>query len=337
MDVDTGVDDSIALLYAVAIPNVELVAVTCCAGNVEAPQAASNTLAVLELAGAGDVEVALGSLAPLVVPLRIASSHGPGGLGYAQLPRARRALSSRFAPDLLVGEARRRPGAITLVATGPLTNVALAIARERDLPRVLRRLVIMGGSFDHPGNTTPAAEFNVLVDPEAAKIVLEAFSEPNVPRPLLCGLNVTEQAEFTPDHLRQLAARAGSVPEESVDPEDPAGTRSRASNALVRYVSDALRFSMEAHLRFGQGYVAHLHDPLALALALDGSLGETRPGTVDVELAGSLTRGMTVVDWHGLWGRAPNADVAVRIDAARLLDELVGRIGTLARRRHNSA
>jgi purine nucleosidase len=337
MDVDTGVDDSIALLYAVAIPNVELVAVTCCAGNVEAPQAASNTLAVLELAGAGDVEVALGSLAPLVVPLRTASSHGPGGLGYAQLPRARRALSSRFAPDLLVGEARRRPGAITLVATGPLTNVALAIARERDLPRVLRRLVIMGGSFDHPGNTTPAAEFNVLVDPEAAKIVLEAFSEPNVPRPLLCGLNVTEQAEFTPDHLRQLAARAGSVPEESVDPEDPAGTRSRASNALVRYVSDALRFSMEAHLRFGQGYVAHLHDPLALALALDGSLGETRPGTVDVELAGSLTRGMTVVDWHGLWGRAPNADVAVRIDAARLLDELVGRIGTLARRRHNSA
>jgi purine nucleosidase len=332
LDVDTGVDDSIALLYAVATPTVQLVAATCCAGNVEAPQAAANTLAVLELVGAQDVEVALGSLAPLVAPLRTAISHGPEGLGYAELPRARRALSSRFAPDLLADEARRSPGAITLVATGPLTNVALTLERERELPRLLKRLVVMGGSFDHPGNTTPTAEFNVFVDPEAAKIVLDAFSEPDVPRPLLCGLNVTEQAQFTPDHLRQLASLAGSSPEESVDPDDPAGTRSRASNKLVRFVSDALRFSMEAHLSFGQGYVAHLHDPLALALALDDSLGETRPGTVDVELAGSLTRGMTVVDWRGLWRRAPNADLAVRIDATRLLDELVGRIATLARR-----
>ena len=312
MDVDTGVDDCIALLYAVASPNVELVAATCCAGNVAAPQAAANTLAVLELAGAGDVEVALGSLAPLVAPLRTAVFHGPGGLGYAELPEARRPISSRFAPDLLVEEACRRPGAITLVATGPLTNVALAVRREPELPRLLRRLVVMGGSFDHPGNTTPAAEFNVLVDPEAAKIVLDAFSGSD-PRPLLCGLNVTEQAEFGPEHLRRLAELAGST------------------NPVVRCVSDALRFSMEAHQRFGQGYVAHLHDPFALALALDGSLGETRPGTVDVELGGSLTRGMTVVDWHGLWGRAPNADVAIEIDAPRFLGEVVDRIAALSR------
>jgi purine nucleosidase len=331
MDVDTGVDDCIALLYAVASPNVELVAATCCAGNVEAARAAANTRAVLELAGAEGVDVALGSPAPLVAPLRTAVSHGPQGLGYADLPEARRALSPRFAPDLLAEEARRRPGAITLVATGPLTNVALAVERERDLPRLLRRLVVMGGSFDHSGNTTPVAEFNTLVDPEAAKIVLAAFSEPGVTRPLLCGLNVTEQAVFRPDHLRSLAELAGSTPEESPGPDDPAGTRSRASNAIVRCVSDAVRFSMEVHLRAGQGYLMHLHDPLALALGLDGSLGETRAGTVDVELDGSLTRGMTVVDWHGLWGRAPNADVAVQVDAARLLEELVGRIAALAR------
>jgi purine nucleosidase len=332
MDVDTGVDDCVALLYAIASPNVELVAVTCCAGNVTAPRAAANTLAVLELAGAGEVDVALGSLAPLVAPLRTAISHGPDGLGYAELPAARRALSSRFAPDLIVEEARRLPGAITLVATGPLTNVALAVTRDRELPRLLRRLVIMGGSFDHSGNTTPTAEFNICVDPEAAKIVLDAFSESGEPRPLLCGLNVTEQAEFRPEHLRQLAQLAGSTPEESVGPDDPAGTRSRASNPLVRCIADALRFSMEAHLRFGQGYVAHLHDPLALALALDESLGEMRAVTVDVELAGSLTRGMTVVDWRALWGRGPNAEVAVQIDARRFLDDLVGRIAALARR-----
>lgn len=336
MDVDTGVDDCLALLYAVASENVELVAATCCAGNVEAPRAAANTLAVLELAGAGDIEVALGSLTPLVAPLRTAISHGPGGLGYAELPEARRALSSRFAPDLLVEEARRRPGEITLVATGPLTNVALAVARDRELPRLLRRLVVMGGSFDYSGNTTPTAEFNVLVDPEGAKIVLDAFSESGEHRPLLCGLNVTERAECRPDHLRRLAELAGSTPEETVDPDDPAGTRSRASNPLVRCVSDALRFSMETHVRFGQGYVAYLHDPLALALALDGSLGETRAGTVDVELAGSITRGMTVVDWHGLWGRSPNADVAVQIDVERFLDEIVGRLAALARRRSSS-
>src|SRR4029450_11915251 len=134
LDVDTGVDDSIALLYAIATPNLDLVAATCCAGNVVAPQAAANTLAVLELAGAEDIEVALGSLAPLVAPLPTAISHGPRGLGYAELPRARCALSSRFAADLLAEEARRRPGEITLVATGPLTNVAPATARERERP-----------------------------------------------------------------------------------------------------------------------------------------------------------------------------------------------------------
>ncbi len=195
---------------------------------------------------------------------------------------------------------------------------------------MLRRLVIMGGSFDHSGNTTPVAEFNVLVDPEAAKIVLDAFSESSGPLPLLCGLNVTEQAELRPDHLRLLAQLAGSTPEESLDRDDPVGTRSPRLEPLVRCISDAVRFSMEAHLRAGQGYVAHLHDPLALALALDGSLGETRAGTVDVELDGSLTRGMTVVDWHGLWGRSANADVAVQVDAERLLDEIVGRIAALA-------
>jgi purine nucleosidase len=332
LDVDTGVDDCIALLYAVASPEVELVAATCCAGNVVAPQAAANTLAVLELAGVGDVEVALGALAPLVAPLRTAIFHGPGGLGYAELPEARRPVSPRFAADLLVEEARRRPGELTLVVTGPLTNVALAIQREPELPRLLRRLAVMGGSFDHPGNTTPAAEFNVLVDPEAAKIVLDAFADSAGARPLLCGLNVTEQAELRPEHLRRLAELAGSTPEEPPGPDDPVGTRSDASNPLVRLISDALRFSMESHLRFGQGYVAHLHDPLALALALDGSLGETRPGTVDVELDGSLTRGMTVVDWHGLWERAYNADVAVEVDAARFLDRVVERLGALARR-----
>lgn len=329
LDVDTGVDDCVALLYALAAPDVELVAVTCCAGNVTEPQAAANTLAVLELGGAGHVEVAPGSLGPLVAPLRTATGHGPQGLGYATLPPARAQLSSRFAPDLLVEEARRRPGEIVLVATGPLTNVALAVRREPELPQLLRRLVVMGGAFEYSGNTTPTAEFNVVVDPEAARVVLDAFSSASR-KPVLCGLNITEQTAFRPVHLRRLAELAASTPEEEIGPNDPPGTLSQASNPVVRCLSDALRFSMEAHARLEQGYVAFMHDPLAVAAALDESLGETRPGTVDVELSGTLTRAMTVVDWHGLWGRPHNAEILIRVDIERFMTLLVERLAALA-------
>ena len=302
MDVDTGVDDAIALMLAVARPDVELVAVTCCAGNVEAPQAAANTLAVLELCGVDDVEVAVGSETPLVQPLRTATSHGPRGLGYAQPPAARTSVSSRYAPDLIVDEARQRPGELLLVATGPLTNVALALRLEPALPQLLRRLAVMGGSFDHPGNTTPVAEFNVWVDPEAASEVFRAFSSA-LERPLVVGLNVTEKTELRPEHVVQLG-----------------------ENTVGRLVAEAVRVKFEHN-----GGFAHMHDPLALALALDPTLGETRPGAVDVELGGSLTRAMTVVDWHGLWGLAPNADVAVEVDAERFTSELVAQLVALGR------
>ena len=314
MDVDTGVDDCVALLYALAAPDVELVAVTCVAGNVAEPQVEANSLAVLELGGAGDVEVAAGALGPLVGPLRTATGHGPQGLGYATLPPARASVSQRFAADLLVEEARRLPGELVLVATGPLTNVALAVRRDPELPQLLRRLVVMAGAFDYPGNTTPTAEFNVWVDPEAAKVVFDAFSSAGR-KPLICGLNVTERTKFRPEHLERLFALAGGP-----------------SNAIVRLVSDALRFSMEAHESYGQGYVAFMHDPLALAAALDDSLGERRAGTVDVELSGALTRAMTVVDWYGLWGRPHNAEVLTVIDPERFVALLVERLASVATR-----
>jgi purine nucleosidase len=300
MDVDTGVDDALALMLAVSEPDVDLVAVTCCAGNVEAAQAAANTLAVLELCGRGDIEVALGSETPLVEPLRTATSHGVRGLGYAELPPARTPLSARFGPDLIVEEARRRPHELLLVATGPLTNVALALRREPALPQLLGRLVVMGGSFDYPGNTTPAAEFNAWVDPEAAAEVFAGFSSAPV-RPLVAGLNVTEQAELRPEHVTMLGA-----------------------GPIAAFVAAAVAVKFEL-----DGGVAHMHDPLALALALDETLGTTRPGTVDVELTGSLTRAMTVVDWRGLWNRRTNADVAISVDAERFLAVLVERLASL--------
>ncbi len=343
LDVDTGIDDSLALLYAAASPDAELVAVTCVAGNIDARQVAANTLAVLELAGCGDIEVALGREVPLVRRLETTpETHGPRGLGYAELPPATAALSERHAVDLLIDEARRRPGELTLVTLGPLTNLAVAILREPELPRLYHRYVLMGGAYRSPGNTAPTTEWNINVDPDAAKVVFSGWaaareSDPSIPRPVALGLDVTERAKITPDHVVALARRAGSTPDDSLAlarGEEPMhATRSVASNPIVRYVADALRFYMEFHSRYDGFYGAFIHDPLAVAAALDPSLIRTEALPVDVELGGTLTTGETVTDWRRVWGRPPNIDVAVEADAETFLDRLVERVGRLAKER----
>ncbi len=343
LDVDTGIDDSLALLYAAASPDADLVAVTCVAGNVDARQVASNTLAVLELAGRGDVEVAIGRETPLVRRLETTpETHGPRGLGYAELPPAAAALSERHAVDLLIDEARRRPGELTLVTLGPLTNLAIAVLREPGLPRLYRRYVLMGGAYRSPGNTAPTTEWNINVDPDAAKVVFAAWSaareaDPSIGRPVALGLDVTERAKITPEHVVALARRAGSTPDDSLAlsrGEDPMqATRSVASNPIVRYVADALRFYMEFHSRYDGFYGAFIHDPLAVAAALDPTLIRTEALAVDVELGGTLTTGETVTDWRRVWGREPNIDVAVEADAAEFLRRFVERVGRLAAER----
>ena len=343
LDVDTGIDDSLALLYAAASPEAELVAVTCVAGNVDARQVAVNTLAVLELAGRGDVEVALGREVPLVRRLETTpETHGPRGLGYAELPPATASLSKRHAVDLLIEEARRRPRELTLVTLGPLTNLAIAVLREPELPRLYRGYVLMGGAYRSPGNTSPTTEWNINVDPDAAKVVFTAWAaareaDPSVPRPVALGLDVTEKAKITPEHVVALARRAGSTPDDSlalIRGEDPMhATRSVASNPVVRFVADALRFYMEFHSRYDGFYGAFIHDPLAVAAALDPDLIRTEALTVDVELGGTLTTGETVTDWRRVWKRPPNLDVAVEADAATFLERFVERVGRLAAER----
>jgi purine nucleosidase len=343
LDVDTGIDDSLALLYAAASPDADLIAVTCCAGNVDARQVAVNTLAVLELAGRGDVEVALGREVPLVRPLvTTPETHGPRGLGYAELPPAGRPLSDRHAVEVLIDEARRRPGELTLVTLGPLTNLAVAVLREPELPRLYRRYVLMGGSYRSPGNTAPTTEWNISVDPDAAKVVFGAWTvcreaDATVPLPVALGLDVTERAKITPDHVVGLARRAGSTPDDSLAlarGEDPMhATRSVASNPVVRYIADALRFYMEFHSRYDGFYGAFIHDPLAVAAALDPSLIRTEALPVDVELGGTLTTGETVTDWRRVWGKPPSLDVAVEADASAFLDRFVERVGRLAAER----
>jgi purine nucleosidase len=172
LDVDTGTDDALALAYAVASPRIELVAVTTVAGNVDIEKTTANTLSVLDWLGAEDVPVHRGASRPLVRPHRDAIYfHDEGGLGGAQLPPSRRSVGADRGPAAVIRLARLRPGELTLVTLGPLTNLAIALNVEPKLPDLLKAVVVMGGAYTVPGNTTPAAEFNILVDPEAAEQV----------------------------------------------------------------------------------------------------------------------------------------------------------------------
>jgi purine nucleosidase len=339
IDVDTGIDDSLALLYAVASPEAEIVAVTCVGGNVDARQVERNTRSVLELAGRLDLEVALGREQPLVRPVETTpATHGPQGLGYAELPPPTKPLSERQATDLFIDEARRRPGEITLVTCGPLTNLAVALLREPTLPALLKSWVLMGGAYRHPGNTAPTTEWNIHCDPEAAKIAFDAWGasarEHGHGLPVALGLDVTEKAKIVPDHVVALARAAGSTPDDSLAlarGEDPMrATRSVASNPIVRYIADALRFYMEFHSRFDRFYGAFIHDAMAVAAALDPSLIRTEAVPVEVELGGTLTTGETVTDWRRVQGRPANVEVAIETNADEFLRRFVERVGRLA-------
>ena len=339
LDVDTGIDDALALLYVAGSPEAELIAVTCGAGNAALPDVVRNTRAILALAGRGDVEVAPGRSTPLHRALEVTpETHGPRGLGYADPPDPPGAVSGRDASDVIVAEARRRPGELTLVTLGPLTNLAVAVQAEPALPRLLRRWVMMGGAFRVPGNTTPVSEWNIHCDPEAAKV---AFAAAWPSRPVALGLDVTEKAKILPDNVVELARRAGSTPDDSIAlsrGEDPMhASRSVASNPIVRFIADALRYYMEFHSRYDGFYGAFIHDPLATAAALDPSLVRTEALTVDIELDGTLTAGETVTDWRRVWGRPANVDVAVEADAQEFLRRFVERVGGLAASRSDVA
>jgi purine nucleosidase len=336
VDVDTGVDDAMALVYLFGSPDAELVGIASTAGNVPVQQVCANNLGLLELCRVEGIPVSKGSEQPVSAPLRTAEdTHGPQGLGYAALPSTDRQLASYDAAQAWIEAAHAYPGELIGVVTGPLTNLALALRREPALPTLLRRLVIMGGAFEYRGNTTPVAEWNISVDPEAAHEVFSVWSaawglDPPRHLPIVLGLNLTENVAMTPALLGRLATEAASATA-PMSVLDERGTRSAAANPLIRVLEDAMRFYFEFHFDQDEGYLAHLHDPLAAGVALDPQLVTTRPATVDVELTGTLTRGMTIADWSGRWGREPNALIGIGVDPAAFFDRFIARVGQFAR------
>ncbi|MGD0639285.1 MAG: nucleoside hydrolase [Roseiarcus sp.] len=317
IDVDTGIDDAFGLLYACASPQARIVGVSTVVGNVDLSQATRNTRAVLALAGRPDIPVWPGCASPLLHTSedgRIV--HGPSGLGYAVLPDPPRAGDAPNAIDAIVAQAHAAKGELVLVATGPLTNIAAALMREPALPRLVERLVLMGGAYREAGNVTPAAEFNVWHDPEAARMVFRAFSGEGAAPLVAVGLDVTRKTLLFPEDLAALAKRcAGLV----------------RAPALLRFLDDATRYYFDFMEKSYGARVFTMHDPLAIAAAIDPSLVATQRVAVDVETAGALTCGMTVADWRGVWKRPANAHVAIAVEATRFIAAFLDAMERLAR------
>lgn len=302
LDVDTGIDDAVALLYLATQPNAEIVAAGSVHGNCTARQGALNTLRTLELAGLPHVPVAVGATRPMAQPLSVEPTvHGADGLGNTNFGPPAGTLSDEHAAVQLVRLARENPGELTVLATGPLTNLALALLLEPELPRLVRNVVVMGGAVACPGNSTSEAEANIWHDPEAADLVFGAGWELT-----LIGLDVTMRAVLRGERLEKLAAAEGTI---------------------ARFATAILQFYLEAYERHLGERAAAMHDPLAAAVALDPGYVSCVDLPVRVELRGEHSRGATLADRRGYHrsdptGRAP-VHVAMEVDSERFLDHLV--------------
>jgi len=295
MDVDTGLDDALALLMAVRSPAVDLVAVTTVAGNVNVFKSTPNTLAMLHWSGAGSIPVHRGASRPLVEPIFDASDvHGVTGLGNALLPESPHAIGADRGPAAMIRLARQRPGELTLVCLGPLTNLAIALNVEPTFPSLLKRVVVMGGAFREPGNARGRlwAEFNIALDPDAAQQVFEA-SWPDI---TVIGLDVTHRA--TIDHALYDRIRA-----------------TRNADGLL--IGEILDFTFETRERD----LFFMHDALALAVAVHPDLVACEVGAVTVDASGPERGATRFVPNEG------RIEVAFGVDAHRFRAEYFAALG----------
>ncbi len=300
LDCDPGHDDAIALLLALASPELGLLGVTTTFGNQTLEKTTANAIRVLELAGRADVPVAAGADRPLQRELAVAAHvHGESGLDGPSLPPPRKQPVAQPAVDFLVERIVASPRPVTLVPTGPLTNIAVLL--ERIGGENIERIVLMGGSIAE-GNMTPAAEFNVWADPEAAQRVLHAGIDVTV-----IGLDVTHQALLTPAIAERL----------------------RVTGPIGVFVAELVEFFSVYHRDTYGWDGAPIHDAVAVAHVLMPDLVETRLRNVEVELESELCRGRTVVDLWQRTGRPANAHVGVGLDTERFFDLLVERIARL--------
>nr|QWL73278.1 pyrimidine-specific ribonucleoside hydrolase RihA [Aeromonas hydrophila] len=301
LDCDPGHDDAIALILALASPELKVLAVTTSAGNQTPDKTLNNALRILTLLGRDDIPVAAGAPKPLARELIIAENvHGESGLDGPKLPEPAFAPVAMTALELMAKCLRESPEPVTLVPTGPLTNIALLLAAHPELKSKIARIVLMGGAAG-AGNWTPAAEFNIYVDPEAADMVFKS----GIPI-TMCGLDVTHEAQVMDEDIERVRA---------------------ITNPVAQCVAGLLDFFMIYHRDPKWGFAgAPLHDPCTIAWLLAPALFHGVECRVDIETGGTHTSGMTVVDRYGLTGKPANALVLLGLDRAGFIDLLVTRL-----------
>ena len=303
IDTDPGQDDAVAILLALASPELDILGITAVAGNVPLKLTEKNARKICELAGKPETRVFAGASRPLMRQLVTAEEvHGKTGLDGPDLPEPTMPLESQNAVDFIVETLmREEPGSVTLCPLGPLTNIALALIREPKIASRIGRIVLMGGGFFEGGNVTPAAEFNIYVDPHAADVVFRSGA-PIVMMPL--------------DVTHKVLTRAGRV---------------AAIRALGSKVGVATAQMLEFFERFDEEKYGSdggpLHDPCVIAWLLRPELFKGRECNVVVETGSELTMGMTVIDWWGVTKRPKNATVMRDVDDEGFFALLVDRLG----------
>lgn|SRR5262249_23291818 len=333
LDTDPGIDDSLAILLALASPEVDLAAVGVTGGNCPLADGVRNALNVLAVADRTDMPVCAGVGLPLIrPPFTAPETHGDSGLGYARLPDSPVGPASEHAIDMIIREIMARPGEVTLVAVAPLTNVAMAVRKEPRIVQAVREVIIMGGALRADGNTTSVAEFNFYVDPHAAHIVLES----GMPITLL-PWDITKDVVLTQVEVDRLL---------------------HVESPVSRFIADSTRFYIEFHERTFGFSGCSINDPVALALSFMPELAHTEAMHVVVEYTSELTAGKSVISyvgdhqrepdahdqlgydtalWPMQWGRQvrskPNVRAVVEFDTPRFMATFVERMEQLARAR----
>jgi purine nucleosidase len=305
VDTDPGVDDALAILLALASPEIKLEALTTTQGNVTLEKATRNALSVLELCHA-HIPVARGSLLPLVQPLRASADvHGESGIGNSSLPEPETQVVTKHAVDYLIERVLAEPNEISIFPIGPLTNIAMAIRKEPRFAKAVKELVIMGGAILEHGNMTPQAEFNIYVDPHAAHIVFHS----GIPITLI-PLDVTHQCLLQQEHVDRLT---------------------QISSPLSRFISDAMEVYLDAS--FALGYEgSSLHDPLTLATIIAPRLLTLKEYYVDVDISGGVSMGKTFADIPNLLKKPANIKVAMGVQGEEFIELFLQRMEDLSRR-----
>ena len=311
IDTDPGIDDALAILLAIASAELQLDGIVTVHGNCSLEQATRNGLSILELANAGHIPLARGCELPLVQPSLLApETHGDTGLGYARPPEPRIKPTVQHGCDFLIEQVMANPGEITLVAVGPLTNVAIAIRKEPAFAKSLKEIIIMGGAIRHEGNTTALAEFNVYVDPHAAHIVFHA----GIPTTLV-PLDVTYQCILTAPDVERLLKIDSPIP---------------------KFIKDATDFYMQYHDAYQSIMGCIINDPLALALTFAPELCDYVELPVDVDISGGVSMGKTFADFYNYNKKPANMKVALGVRARDFIELFLERMETLSKRHPNS-